>query len=527
MSEQLPNPRLENFDANKVAHEQVAYEEAMYGEAGKTDFSDEARRRLEEADEYQQHLAGMAERGDEYDVTEDESYKDTIDRQIAADPGLRRMEMMARHIAEVKNTPVSLENADRLPGVLQDKEDKLEELLIKFDETSTLDSREKEDIMNRLMNMSEGTANLPASAEGKNASASEDVEVQEDTATEEVVEGEPVNSENNETLVEKLEAYKEFHIGDTVSVKRTSGTVEDDWRIASIAKSQDDEVLIRVNKAENDNIIYKVIPYSELLAMQAEVTGDNSDDGEPNENLAHEGESLEEYEARQGIDVAEAVDKDETERLDPAVEVPETLNELELAESVREMYRPRTRMQRLRNFLTPAGFAAEIATLGVVAKEKLSRHKKAAVAIGVLAVGAGIATAWYLRQNGHESGSSNGTGLTLGDTVDSLPNPADQTSATAGSGTGDLLGQSFTVEPGHGYTHELMDFASVNHHDLSPEKAFELHTHLVDKFGPDYIDINGSGSDIYTQGGDIRLADVGKAQFSDNVAAEIQKTLGW
>jgi hypothetical protein len=59
------NPRLENFEANKVAYEQARYEQALYGDAGTTDFSDEAKKRIEEADAYERHLESKVERVEE------------------------------------------------------------------------------------------------------------------------------------------------------------------------------------------------------------------------------------------------------------------------------------------------------------------------------------------------------------------------------------------------------------------------------------------------------------------------------
>jgi hypothetical protein len=84
-------------------------------------------------------------------------------------------------------------------------------------------------------------------------------------------------------------------------------------------------------------------------------------------------------------------------------------------------------------------------------------------------------------------------------------------------------GENFTVEYGSGYTNELMQFAQANGHNLSPSQAYQLHEHLMSKFGADYININGPGSDIYSQAGDIRLSTPGHAQWVNGVTAEAQK----
>jgi hypothetical protein len=75
-----------------------------------------------------------------------------------------------------------------------------------------------------------------------------------------------------------------------------------------------------------------------------------------------------------------------------------------------------------------------------------------------------------------------------------------------------------TIEAGHGYTHELMDFASANGQHLSPEQAYQLHLALVDHFGSDYINIDGAGGhDIYFDHGDARLTQPGLAHWQNGV----------
>lgn len=86
-----------------------------------------------------------------------------------------------------------------------------------------------------------------------------------------------------------------------------------------------------------------------------------------------------------------------------------------------------------------------------------------------------------------------------------------------------ISGQEFVVEPGNSYTHELMDFASTNGKNLSPEQAFDLHNHLVGQFGADYIDIGGPSGDIYTDMGDYRLTQPGAARWADGVVEEAKR----
>lgn len=86
-----------------------------------------------------------------------------------------------------------------------------------------------------------------------------------------------------------------------------------------------------------------------------------------------------------------------------------------------------------------------------------------------------------------------------------------------------LNGESFTVEAGSGYTKELMQFAQANGHNLSPSQAFQLHEHLMSKFGADYINIKAPGGDIYNQAGDIRLSSPGNAEWVKGVTAASQQ----
>lgn len=87
----------------------------------------------------------------------------------------------------------------------------------------------------------------------------------------------------------------------------------------------------------------------------------------------------------------------------------------------------------------------------------------------------------------------------------------------------ELEGTSFDVEYGNGYTQELVDFANANGHELTGQQSWDLHQDIMERFGPDYIDINGAGNDIYTDGGDVRLAESGSATWNDGVGQFIQE----
>lgn len=93
-----------------------------------------------------------------------------------------------------------------------------------------------------------------------------------------------------------------------------------------------------------------------------------------------------------------------------------------------------------------------------------------------------------------------------------------------------VQGNEFFVDPGHGYVHELTEFAKQNGINLDPNQAWDLHSGLVNEFGPDYINIHGAGgNDIYREllgNGvvDYRLTMPGVATWENGVA---EYSLNW
>ena len=79
---------------------------------------------------------------------------------------------------------------------------------------------------------------------------------------------------------------------------------------------------------------------------------------------------------------------------------------------------------------------------------------------------------------------------------------------------------SFTVEQGHGYTHELMETVKEAYGvELSKQEAWDLHKELVRTAGSDYINLlDHKGSDVYSMGDsryEVGISDDGKAEWSD------------
>ncbi len=93
------------------------------------------------------------------------------------------------------------------------------------------------------------------------------------------------------------------------------------------------------------------------------------------------------------------------------------------------------------------------------------------------------------------------------------PEAPDSTSQEA------LLGQHFSVEPGHGLTHELQEFAQANGKSLTPQQSYELYSHLRGQFGDQIL----QGLPTYTKDGDLMIGAPGNAEWSPGVSEEIKQ----
>ena len=172
MSELAPrsNPRLANFEANKAKKEQDAFEAELYAGAGETDFSDEARARVEEADAYERHLESMADgthNGDlnwssrwndekrdlngvasaGYEAEVDAAHAEHAEREaeiedrertIEGTKELRYANQLAERIAALYNKPVG-ETVEADEEDIRHLEDRLNAVLMKYSETDGAD----------------------------------------------------------------------------------------------------------------------------------------------------------------------------------------------------------------------------------------------------------------------------------------------------------------------------------------------------------------------------------------------------
>lgn len=95
----------------------------------------------------------------------------------------------------------------------------------------------------------------------------------------------------------------------------------------------------------------------------------------------------------------------------------------------------------------------------------------------------------------------------------------------------EALQGTFTVEAGHGYTHELMETVEAAYGvKLTPEEAWELHQELVRTSGEDYIDLlDHKGADTYDMGGskyNVGLAAGGQAEWDAEALEHIDQKFG-
>jgi len=333
MSESAPrtNSRLENFDANKRAHEQAAFEASLYGEAGATDFSDEARRRVEEADAYERHMetiqarpeAGALDHLAPADGAENPYYANLqaeasemnqafdaekaaaataaeaeLEATMQADVHVRQMMLIAESIAETGSTQVTPENDARLSQELKDKEDRLEALLLKFSETSDLSDSDKQAVMDRIINMTEArsVADTEAPVEADEQDEQDVDEADSDT---------PDSSEStHEDEAEAEAAASDVTEDETQSVQSMS----DDAiaRLNARAEAMEQEAAERRNGSEQAKADRELLEPVSTDGVEHVDVADSSEhelvstDGiepvdQPDEVSAEEGESLEEY----------------------------------------------------------------------------------------------------------------------------------------------------------------------------------------------------------------------------------------
>lgn len=289
------------------------------------------------------------------------------------------------------------------------------------------------------------------------------------------------------TLVVESDIQEDFRAGDAVTVRRTSGDVEDDWAVHSVSE----DGTVTVVKSVAEGTLKKDISIDALKAMQ-EISGEAQEgNGSDVAIEAQEGESLSEYEARHGIpedqrstnDILDQIDREEGVAERSAADILDQIDREEAAvtaegfgtggeggmsravETAAEAQAnaeitptvPQTIRERIRDALTPAGFAAEMSRLTSTLSEKLTKRKKVGIGLGVLAV-AGV-TAWALLNR--DSGGSHrpGNGSFWTDALPTIDPRAVDDAGGAATAHAEFSSNAHNVLPGEGW---YQTFADMN-----------------------------------------------------------------
>lgn len=179
--ENIGRNRLENFEENKAKNEIGRFYDELYGEAGKTDFSDEALKRLQEATVYEDKLIEMANRSSDHplDKFDQSKARDEYELKIN-DPAVKTMKYYAEQInrlrrelrneeQRLRDESVTLErhrldrNSDsqsltsqyleQIKQAIKNKEDILQDKLIEYRQNPSAE----ESIINDIIDMTDTT----------------------------------------------------------------------------------------------------------------------------------------------------------------------------------------------------------------------------------------------------------------------------------------------------------------------------------------------------------------------------------
>jgi hypothetical protein len=340
-----------------------------------------------------------------------------------------------------------------------------------------------------------------------------------------------------------------------------------------------DSVEVAKASPDGNGTLVKLIPIEDMQALnQRDVAPKHRADTEESEDtpvfdelrhestgVASEGESLEEYEQRQGVRgrrvnreglelvdggkpqptpvVGRRVNRDGLEKVEEGS--GKTIDDFGSGGFAAEVEKARTeeeakaKKMTWREKLTPAGAMAALQSrrFGKHEKEESanehSRKKKIIVALaGVGLFAAGLGAAIYSAKHGVENplghgGGHSGSGSTgAREAWDSLSQHAADAADKANPAP-DVFGQPFDVEYTHGFIKEWQDWGSNHGVVLSDEKAEQLHKHLLDIFGKDgLIDLDGvkKAAETYTENGDVRIGAPGTAHWRDGVE---QEAINW
>lgn len=440
MSEKF-TPRAADWDAKKREYEEKEFVDAVYGEAGETDFSEEAHARVLEGDAYAEHMSKMSERSDDYDPIETEQL-DSIDRMIQADPQLRRMVAVADLINE----------ASRNGEDTSEREDKLQELMVNYQADGTAHDAEKDEIFARIIDRTR-------------AERGNDTDKNADESTT------PSHVENASSEMDAEESSSE-HDAETPSPEN-----EEDYRDEETASALDAEAIrakrakmvaeglgaLQVGNMSDEQVDrYNLIEKESNSSDESDSEGDEAD----NEISASSEEEHDDYRTEESIAMLDD-DELESKRAKMAAEGIETdelsddeVNTYNLVESDTASRKPgrRSARQVMNNLRRPGGAAAEMTAAFAGLKEKVVeknpgyRRRRALGAFAALAAfGGGV----LLMKTGHDifgggHGSSHGgAGGGIDTTAATPPHNGIETGTPQGkSGSGSKIAAD-TLQSGH------------------------------------------------------------------------------
>lgn len=453
MSEKI-TPRAETWDADKAQHEQDKFEQAVYGNAGKTLFTERAKMRVETGDQYYQHMADMADRDDAYD-TIDDGRLDSIDRAIQADPSLRRAAMIADNIRVLGDETVSVKDADKKLERHKALQDKLEELLLAYDQSSDAHTVQKEEIVGRIINRT---------VEAPEGEVSPD---ESDTSSDQ----------------EKQDAGKtKFEVGQRVTVRRTSGDLEDDWTVSGVV---DGVVTVTKPSDKEGASLVKRIAIDELADLQEDQaskeddesgviaeseTGElSADSTSGSEHVVDTGDDLEDIEI---VDTADGSEDSE----DGATTVDTR------GRGARAIAEGRRLLQNWRHpfvYLRASMNTAAVARAEARANGELSNNRRRNIIAGVVAGAAIAGMALWLGSKGHDGNSTwndiaGGAGKKLAEAGKKAAD-AKQKINEAGGGTSTVMDTYVTIPKGGSYIHDVLGHLGVKNPDQTYMEYVKTH----------------------------------------------------
>jgi len=457
-----------------------------------------------------------------------------IEGRIMENAKARRMYMMAQQVAELKANGGNQET-------ISEKEDKLQDLLVAYsdaaDGTRAVENRnaeaERDTVKGNSIRLDKQIAAEEAHAERMEEvdfilAATEQAETVSHTPSEENIDAEAEVAVDSDPEAASSDG---------------EGSESDESKPESDAMPFTEADQAELNKQLDDEVDSYVPKHrAEYQDEESPIYDELKNEQEGDHAGVKEGESLEEYEARQpGKHRSTETEDDDLEILpvDGADSVAEDddLEILPVDGDDAEEVAPRR--SRLRRFGTPSGIAAEASAWAATRERGGRRRNRVIAGLGgaALLVGGGL-----LLLKGHnifdgggsgsgKGGNGGGFGDFFTDIADKAKNGADSISdididADKKSGLTEKIHELFgngnvEVRPGDGYTQVIDRVLDGHDIHLSSNELYDLHQHLEHAQG-DYIDLNGARDTYVMPNGDNGL---NRPDMSAKVSEATQKAV--